>query len=254
MRAACIEAPRIARLFRPDTRIVERPGWLQLATPSTPGTYLNEIVFSELEPDAVDEVVDREIGRCRAERRPLKWCVGPWTRPHDFGERLAARGFDSWEVRGMGIASDAPITTAEDVVALEVGPDELEDWVRVSLHGWSMPAELQETERVAIGAALSETPRVVHLFAARDAATGEWLATSAVFVCAAYGYLVGGQVLEHARGRGAYKALVAARLALLRAHAIPFAVTQARAATSAPILARLGFTTLFESKCYVLSP
>ncbi|HEY8076740.1 MAG TPA: hypothetical protein VIF62_21590 [Labilithrix sp.] len=235
--------------------MIERPGWLQIVTPSTPGTYQNEIVFSALEPREVDDVIEREIARCRDENRPLKWCVGPWTRPADFGERLARRGFESWDVRGMSIASDAPIATPDglDVFTIE-GGEALDRWLRVMLAGWSMPEDQIEAERTSYASALAQTPPAANLFAVRDARTDEWLATAGLGANDAYGYLVGGQVLERARGRGAYRALVAARLAWLRARSIPFAVTQARAATSAPILARLGFATLFEAKCYVLAP
>jgi hypothetical protein len=57
-------------------------------------------------------------------------------------------------------------------------------------------------------------------------------------------------VLPAARGRGAYRALVAARLAFLRARHVEYAVTQAREATSAPMLEHLGFETLFRSTCW----
>jgi hypothetical protein len=59
-------------------------------------------------------------------------------------------------------------------------------------------------------------------------------------------------VLESTRGQRLYRGLVAARLASLRARGMRLAVTQAREGTSAPILERLGFATLFRSKCYVL--
>lgn len=66
-----------------------------------------------------------------------------------------------------------------------------------------------------------------------------------------YAYLLGTQVFEAARGRGAYRALVAARLAFLRERGIDVAVTHAREATSAPMLEHLGFETLFRSRCYL---
>ncbi len=256
MRAACIEAPRtLARPLREDTRIVERPGWFQIVTPSARGAHLNEIAFSEIAPEEVDAVVEREIARAHRENRPLKWCVGPWTKPADFGERLARRGFEAWDVRGMGIASDADIAVSDrlDVVEIEGGAA-LDRWLRVMLAGWEMPDDQIAIERESYAAALAATPPAANLFVARDARTDDWLATAGMSRNAEYGYLVGGQVLERARGRGAYRALVAARLAFLHARRIPFAVTQARAATSAPILERLGFETLFDSKCYLLPP
>jgi hypothetical protein len=55
--------------------------------------------------------------------------------------------------------------------------------------------------------------------------------------------LFGGGVLEHARGRGVYRALVLARFADAVARGTPAAVTQA-GRQSRPILARLGFREL----------
>ena len=69
-----------------------------------------------------------------------------------------------------------------------------------------------------------------------------------------FGYLAGTQVLERSRGAGAYRSLVAARLAHLARHGFSYAITWAREATSAPILERLGFETIFHDRCYVLDP
>jgi hypothetical protein len=120
---------------------------------------MNELVFSAVDPEDAERVIDEVVAACRAEGRPVEWCVGPWTRLEDFGDRLARRGFTSWGVRGMG----------RDTGAL-AGPP----------------------------------PR-------------------------------GTEVAE-----------------VLRARGCGCAVTQAREATSAPILERLGFETLFTSRCYVL--
>jgi GNAT superfamily N-acetyltransferase len=67
-----------------------------------------------------------------------------------------------------------------------------------------------------------------------------------------YAYLFGAQVFPAFRGRGIYRALVAARLGFLAARGVSLAVTQARAATSAPLLERFGFETVFHSRCYLL--
>ena len=63
-------------------------------------------------------------------------------------------------------------------------------------------------------------------------------------------YLVGGVVLPAFRGRGVYRALIAARLRHARAAGVAVVTTQARAATSAPILARLGFVALVECESF----
>ena len=67
-------------------------------------------------------------------------------------------------------------------------------------------------------------------------------------------YLMGGVTLAAARGRGVYKALVAARLAFAREHGVALATSHARSETSAPILERLGFETLCHYENYNFTP
>src|SRR4029453_9172393 len=88
--------------IREDTVVVERPGWFQLITPSAPATHLNEVIVSTVETADAERVIDEVVAGYRRIGKPTKWCVGPWTRPEDFGDRLARRGFRHWEVRGMG--------------------------------------------------------------------------------------------------------------------------------------------------------
>jgi GNAT superfamily N-acetyltransferase len=65
-------------------------------------------------------------------------------------------------------------------------------------------------------------------------------------------YLDGGAVLEPYRGRGLYRALVAARLTYAAEHGATLAFTQGRISTSSPILQRLGFTSYGQERCYLL--
>jgi hypothetical protein len=64
--------------------------------------------------------------------------------------------------------------------------------------------------------------------------------------------LWGGAVLEAYRGRGAYRALVAARLTYAAEHGAAMALTQGRIATSSPILQRLGFVSYGQERSYRL--
>lgn len=69
---------------------------------------------------------------------------------------------------------------------------------------------------------------------------------------AGFALLYGGGVVPEARGRGLYVALTAARASLARAHGVDYLVTEATAATSYPILDRLGFVTLTSETTWVL--
>jgi len=52
------------------------------------------------------------------------------------------------------------------------------------------------------------------------------------------------------RGRGAYRALLAARIGLAREHGATLALVKGRAETSGPILRQAGFTAYGEERCY----
>lgn len=258
-RDACIHAPFGRDLLWPDTLSIERPGWRQIVTPTAPGGMLNEIAFSQVEAADAERVIDEGIATYRACGQPVKWCVGPWTKPADFGERLARRGFRSWDVRGMGCSTDLVLDGASrarehgsaDFIHVErVTPATLEEYLVTSHQGWGVPIDALERARQRhLDGIVGAAPRVL-LFTARlgDQAVG----TGAIFLRDEFGYLVGTQVLDHARGRGVYRALVGARLRALRERGLEYAVTQAREATSAPMLEHLGFETLFRSKCFML--
>lgn len=249
-REACLRAPMTDALVRTDTRIIARPGWYQVVTPSAPGSVLNEIILSQVDPSEAEQVIDDAIALYRRTGHPTKWCVGFWTWPEDFGERLTRRGFSHWAVRGMGCDTTSLYATPLRVPVEEVTEPGLEAYVAVEQQGWSLPASDAAVQREVYLAALRARPRRVHLFVARLA--GTVVGTAGLVLREGYAYLLGAQVLESARGHGAYRALVAARLAFLRERGIGYAVTQAREATSAPILEHLGFETLYRSRCYRL--
>jgi GNAT superfamily N-acetyltransferase len=80
------------------------------------------------------------------------------------------------------------------------------------------------------------------LFVARHG--GEPAAVASTLYLARSAYLMGAVVLPGFRGRGLYRALVAARLAEAAKRGLAIATTQARAETSAPLLERFGFATI----------
>jgi GNAT superfamily N-acetyltransferase len=65
--------------------------------------------------------------------------------------------------------------------------------------------------------------------------------------------LWGGITLPDARRRGAYRAVLAERLRLARAHGASLALVKAKPDTSAPILLRAGFTDYGQQRRYRLA-
>jgi GNAT superfamily N-acetyltransferase len=235
-----METPRRAYLPLPDTQVIERPGWLQLVTPSLRQGGLNEVAFSALDEREADAVIDETIELYRRLGLRFRWTVGPDSRPADLAERLARRGLLPFETHGMIRGTEAiPIEAGGDVTVEEVGERTVEEFSRTLAEGWGMdPGPIEAFNRLVIA-----SPAGRHrLFLARYRSAPAGTASLVAFERSVY--FLGGVVLPAFRGRGLYRALVAARLRYAAERGIPYATIHARASTSAPILERLGFETL----------
>lgn len=245
-------APRGAHLLQPDSQVIERPGWYQVFTPSVPDGALNEVVRCEALGSAAeaDAAIAAEVERHTRAGVPLKWIVGPTVRVPDLGARLEQAGFTTrWAARAMGTVPALGAIELPAGVSVEEVRDERAraGWAAVTAAGWGQdPARAHaDAERALAGGRH-------RLFLSR--VDGQPAGAAATFLArpdAPAGYLTGAVVLPAARGRGLYRALVAARLADLARDGIPLAVTQARDHSSAPILGRLGWETLFQFQVYL---
>jgi GNAT superfamily N-acetyltransferase len=225
----------------PDLRVIERAGWMQIITPSIKIGSLNEVLFSALDADGADAVIDAAIAEYRGLGLKFRWSVGPGSAPVDLGERLARRGLVASWGRAMARSTSAPPPQAEDpaIRIVEVDATTIEAFSQVTARGWDF--ELAPTAELH-AQILAAPGRRQHLFLAYH--RGEPAATASYFAFPRSAYLLGGVVLPQQRGRGLYRALVAARLGHARACGIPLATTHARESSSAPILERLGFETI----------
>jgi GNAT superfamily N-acetyltransferase len=227
----------------PDLRVIERPGWLQIITPSIKTGGLNEVLFSALDERSADEVIDAAIGEYRALGVKFRWSVGPGSAPADLGARLERRGMECSWGRGMARSTEAPAHDAPaPALAIEVAEVDAASvavFSDVMARGWDAdPATM-----LALNARVLAMPGYhQHMFLA--SCDGEPAATAAYVAFERSAHLLGGVVLPHQRGRGLYRALVLARLRHARARGIPLATSHAREATSAPILERMGFETV----------
>lgn len=235
-----LTAPRHGIIRLPDTTVIDRPDWFQISTPSLPQGGLNEVGICIASEADVERVIDETVAHY-GERR-FRWAVVPGSRPADLGERLEKRGFrgeDSW---GMARETAPPMGAPADVEVVRV--TEEPEYTQVMAEGWSMdPAPLAPLHRLAL-----ESGRH-HLYVARVGGEPAGCAAWANAVTSAY--FLSGVVLPRFRGRGVYRAMVAKRLADVHAAGIPLAVTHARAATSGPLLAHLGFETVATWRTYV---
>lgn len=242
-------APVGSALLSPDMRVVERDGWYQTIKPSSRSTVGNEVVLSRVPLDEADAVIDRTIAEYRALGLPFKWCINPLTEPADFGSRLEARGFEWWPIRGMAI--EPRTWTARPRSGITVEPvTAFDEYLVCWQAGWEVSVE-DRAGWIADHERALATGRF-HFFLAR--VDGEPAGTAGYITRPHAVYLVGGNVLPKFRGRGVYRALLDARLVRAADAGFALATTQAREATSAPILEALGFETLYRARIYKWSP
>jgi predicted N-acetyltransferase YhbS len=172
----------------------------------------------------------------------LRWLVGPSATPTRVVDDLIALG-----------ARPDEAEPELDAMVLDHPPPQVAD---IKVHQVSTISDFAEMERVRTAVFGGDPPSVEGL--QRDwhalSRTAGWAAFVAEIDGAVAGYgvmrrtdqgpwlLAGGVTMPHARGRGAYRALVRARWDAAQAMGAPALVTQAQAA-SRPILERLGFRT-----------
>lgn len=239
-------AVRRAFPLLPDLRVIERPGWLQIITPSVRSGGLNEVKHSALTGDDLDQVIDATIAGYRELGLRFRWNAGPGSAPAELGARLADRGLVASPGRGMARATTAPLGALDPAITVEpVTAASLAAYARVVATGWGFDHVATATTTLQI----REAPGPAHrMFLARW--RGEPAAAASYVALPRSAYLIGGVVLPDHRGRGLYRALVQARLTDAHAHGLALATSHAREATSAPILDGLGFATIARFAMY----
>ena len=246
--------PRSAALPLPEVRRIERPGWTQIITPSFRNGGMNEVSFSALSDEEADAVIDATIAEYRALGLQFRWTVPPGSSPADLGARLVARGLTESLGRGMAratavdpAAAGAPAVAGDPEISVEEITDAggMEIFTRVMAEGWKVDPDPMRRANMLL---LDEPVRRHRLFLARIG--GEPAGTASYVVFPRSAFLLGAVVLPAHRRRGLYRALALARLADARARGIELATCHARESSSAPILEKLGFATVFRFANY----
>jgi len=246
IRDEVLVVPRRAWLAVPDLRVIERAGWLQIVTPSFTRGGNNEVAHAELADDEADAIIDQTIAEYHALGVRWRWRVGPGSRPTDLAERLERRGFLPHAVAALA-RDTAGVPAVPGVEVERVDARSIGAYAETFARGWEVdPGPLADAHVHAVA-----SPDSRHrLYLARIAGEPVGIATAAWFERSVF--LQSGVVLPSHRGRGVYRALVAARLADASAAGITLATTNARPETSAPILERLGFAIVERFVSYSL--
>jgi GNAT superfamily N-acetyltransferase len=235
-----VERPREAYTRLPDMQVIVRPGWRQLITPSVKRGGFNDVSLAQLREDEADAVIAATIAEYKRIGCKFVWRVGPDSTPRDLPERLARTGLTYG--LGLGMARSTEMDAAH-VEVERIDESTVDVFTETIAAGWGQnPEEVRDANRRAVASTTHQ------LWLARCG--GEPAATAGSVLFEKSIYLIGGVTLEKFRGRGLYRALVAARLAFARSRGVMLATSIARAETSAPILERLGFETLCKFDNY----
>jgi len=203
------------------------------------------IIWHDLTDADVDTVIADEVGYWAALDQEVEWKLHDHDLPTDLRERLVAAGFEPDEDEAL-MALD--LRLAPDWVAVDgghdvraVGPDGLADVATVIAGVW--PDEVDDVMDRYRDDGLAATERTrffVGYDGAAPVAAGWCEASSDV---TPFLGLWGGAVLPTHRGRGLYRAIVAARARHALARGFRYLTVDA-GPMSRPILERLGFAHL----------
>lgn len=234
--AELIERPRYALTPLPELELVDTPTWRQLTCPLFPTGGLNEVSRAKLQDEDADARIAQTVAQYRARGLRFRWDVLPDSTPVDLPARLAAHGLEALQVAAVA---------APAALALDAGPltatetDDAGLYARVMEAGWGSPAASMER---LVREAMRE--RKTRFYLAWDGAVAVGGASAYFFERSLH--LLSGVVVPQARGRGAYRALLAARLSAAREAELPLVTARAIASTSAPMLLRWGFDEWFR--------
>lgn len=201
-------------------------------------------------------LVDELTGVARERGHPLRWWVNGRTEPADTDEVLRSRGFAQVEhvdvvARGLGgIEADLGPTPDVEVRPADDEADiDLSGRLGAEVFGWEPPTSAQLAHEVDLARQARDAGRwTVRRFLA--SVDGEVVGTAGYTLHRGTVRLWGGAVLESARGRGAYRALLAARCADARRQGCDLALVKGRVETSGPVLRRAGFTAYDAERCF----
>jgi len=205
----------------------------------------NTVQRQHLRADEIDDVLEevRSLLRER-DRDTTQWEVGSSAEPADLVDRLLERGLvpDKEPYAVALVLTHAPPPAPPEIVARRI--ETFEEYAAATAVQWEafeVPPEDIEESRALLPKLWRETVNVVHA-AWLD---GEIVAAGTSSLTEHGLLLYGGATAPHARGRGAYRALLAARWEDAVRNGTPALITQG-GSMSRPILERVGFECIGE--------
>jgi GNAT superfamily N-acetyltransferase len=203
------------------------------------------IVWSDLGrlPSAeIDALLAAERTRFRRLRRSVEWKAYAHDRPHDLVGRLEVAGFVPAERETLLALDLTDGPAVPSAVTVRHGREAIDGAAAVFRRVW---AEQAEEVVGSLRGALRDAPAAVDVVVAEVDGAPVAAGWSSFAAGSPFVGLWGGATVPEARGRGLYRALVAARLEEARRRGRRLAAVDA-GPMSRPILERLGFAVLSE--------
>ena len=210
---------------------------------------------SQVDSDAdAATVLDHAIDRTRSwGERELRFWTNASDRP-DLEAELRRRGAEHMDTVAVfacpidrASIDVPPEPTAEVVRTLE----QVREVDAINVPVWQQQPLDEEGLRIELEEIASTLDAGTHsrVLARLD---GRAVSTGGCTIVDGFARLWGAATLEHARGRGAYRAVLAERLRVSASLGAETALVKGRTATSAPILERAGFTHCGDERGYRL--
>jgi GNAT superfamily N-acetyltransferase len=204
---------------------------------------------------ALDELIERQRAYFEAMGVPVEWKRRGHDLPIDLGDRLAAAGFVAGEEDTMLVAlAEGLSTELAPPAGIEIRRVSSDADMRRIADLW---AEVEGRDRSTLGDFLIDRVAggpddivVLHALAGKELVSAGW---SGYRDAAEFALLQGGVTLEAWRGRGIYRALVAARARHAAERGVRY-VTVDASSKSAPILVRLGFEAVSTATSFIWTP
>ncbi len=249
----------LARFDREERLEAETVGTRREATPETV-RHVSTIgggglvIHSRLDDSNADRAIEGEVARFSSLNLRFEWKLYGYDTPPDLAARLVARGFVAEEPEAVMVLDLERAAPLPRPCALEVrrimSPKQIDEIVALKQEVWGkdfgwLALKFAEEMRAA-----PETLRIFAAYADGAMVAAAWLRMPPG---SAFASIWGGTTLPAHRGRGAYTALLAARVAEARARGYRYVQVDA-GAMSRPILERRGFELLTTAQAFNWRP
>jgi len=233
-----------------DYRLIRYPDWV--LDPAFPAAQVTRSRAGRPAAEILDEVAARvrQWGL-----QGVAWWVSSATLPPDTEATLRARGgtkIDAVHILARDLNGLPDLAVPADV-SVELVADErtFRAASMVAVRGWGR----REPTGAALAREFTEAIRDLETwssFRVLASVKGEPASSGGCTLRGEVAQLWGAVTVREYRRRGSYRAVLAERLRLARAHGAALALVKGRVETSGPILLRVGFADYGEERCYWL--